>query len=116
VIPSGAFRKGLKREAGGNPARSRHCDRGADPIHATGALALGRCGNALIRESGDLPRLDPLSLAQGDPALRRSLRSKTGGFSVSDGPSLSEPSGRAFDLEEEGHVLQTNTHRNALVT
>jgi hypothetical protein len=52
-----------KREAGVNPARSRHCDRGANPRHATGELEgvdpsmrTGKVRGASIRESGDLSR------------------------------------------------------------
>jgi hypothetical protein len=52
----GGIPSGLKREAGERPARSRHCDRGATPRHATGAFALGRFGGAVIRKPGDLPR------------------------------------------------------------
>ena len=49
----------VKREAGVNPARSRHCDKG---VHRQGALApvtgpqgLGRRRWALIFQPGDLP-------------------------------------------------------------
>ena len=59
-VPSAALRgeKG-KREAGADPARSRHCDKG---VHCQGAFApvtepsgLGRRQRALIFQSGNLP-------------------------------------------------------------
>lgn len=59
VVPASLNGLVLKREAGVNPGRSRHCDRGVRPQETTGVFALGRCGQALIRESGDLP-LDEL--------------------------------------------------------
>ena len=56
--PSGGGRN-VKREAGANPARSRHCDKG---VHCQGAFApvtepsgLGRRQRALSFESGNLP-------------------------------------------------------------
>ena len=64
---AGAFRhfappgggRNVKREAGADPARSRHCDKG---VHCQGAFApvtepsgLGRRQRALIFQSGNLP-------------------------------------------------------------
>ena len=59
-VPSAALRGGKgKREAGADPARSRHCDKG---VHCQGAFApvtepsgLGRRQRALIFQSGNLP-------------------------------------------------------------
>jgi iron complex transport system substrate-binding protein len=56
TVGGAGTRRRLKSEAGENPARSRHCDRGAIPRDATGAEALGRLGRAVIRESGDCQR------------------------------------------------------------
>ncbi len=59
-VPSAALRGGKgKREAGADPARSRHCDKG---VHCQGAFApvtepsgLGRRQRALSFQSGNLP-------------------------------------------------------------
>ena len=46
----------IKREAGGSPARSRHCKRRADPLYAIDDLKIiEKVGKALTRKSGDLP-------------------------------------------------------------
>ena len=59
-VPSAALRGGKgKREAGADPARSRHCDKGVRVrvlcAPATGAFAPGRRCRAAIFQSGNLP-------------------------------------------------------------
>src|SRR5215211_7216850 len=43
------------QEAGASPARSRHCNRGANPKTPPQARASGKAGRAESRESGDWP-------------------------------------------------------------
>ena len=75
VVESAAPRDSQRRKTGVNPARSRHCHRGASLIRGHGPTRAGRPGHAAIREPGHSGRRDRL-LGRGP---RRRLRGRRPG-------------------------------------
>ncbi|EKF48815.1 hypothetical protein H17ap60334_08800 [Thermosipho africanus H17ap60334] len=55
----------LKREAGENPARPRHCNRGRNPQYATGKYSWEGVESRMIRKPGDLPLFQNVSQSRG---------------------------------------------------